>query len=268
MVAPDWKPMVGGSRCSRRRTGRVAPTSAVRRLLRVTKVRVTALACSNPGRGFEPLENVSIEIQNVRLRFQRWGADVVERSPAVAVDLLDALRSSDIVHVATHATLKTVEFADRPATAADLSPDLLQSLRCRLLVLSACDSGRFDPSSGSLVFELIRAGVNVIAATEPVDTVVCKAFLEELYAAMLPARRARDIPLAESIRIAAAKCQGRFSGFAHYDWTKTVDAFVLYGDPTLRLLFESQPKGVAHDALETDSKKDPGGKGSRIALLA
>jgi CHAT domain len=227
------------------------------------RLRVSVLACSSPGRGFPPLRNVPIEIQNVRARFKNWGAEVIEVSPAVAVDFIEAIRSSDIVHVAAHATLSTIEFADRAVMVADITAELLASARCRLLVLSACDAGRMDSGSRSLVFELIRAGVNTIAAAAPVDTVVCKAFLEELYGAMLPSRKARDIAVADAIRYAAACCQSRFSSFAHHDWTKTVDAFVLYGDPTLRVNFESPPKGAVHDSFENNSEKDPLAKDRR-----
>ena len=49
--------------------------------------------------------------------------------------------------------------------------------------------------SQSLAFELIRTGVNTVAAASGVDTVVCKAFLEEMYGAMLPGRRAKRLQL-------------------------------------------------------------------------
>jgi hypothetical protein len=54
--------------------------------------------------------------------------------------------------------------------------------------------------SQSLAFELIRTGVNTVAAAPGVDTVVCKAFLEEMYGAMLPGRRAKEITIADAIR--------------------------------------------------------------------
>jgi hypothetical protein len=58
----------------------------------------------------------------------------------------------------------------------------------------------FVRDSQSMAFELIRTGVNTVAAAPGVDTVVCKAFLEEMYGAMLPGRRAKEITIADAIR--------------------------------------------------------------------
>jgi hypothetical protein len=107
-----------------------------------------------------------------------------------------------------------------------------------------------------MVFELIRAGVNTVAATATVDTVVCKAFLEEMYQAMLPARKAEDITIADAIRAASLRCASRFASFIKQDWSATIDAFVLYGDPTLHLSFQNKSRGAIDEPFKADAKEN------------
>lgn len=231
--------------------GQVAAVSPRSRILPLygKRVHVSILSCSDPKRGLERLQNAPLEATNISSVFQKWGAHVSELSPAVTVDFIEALRSSDIVHVAAHATLNSIEFADRASDADDLTPDVLKSMRCRMLVLSACDAGRLVAGARSTVFELIRAGTNVLAASAAVDTVVCRAFLEEMYHAMLPMRKAENVAVADAVRIASSRCATRFASFIDRDWTSTVDAFVLYGDPSLHLSFGNKLRGVVNDPL-------------------
>jgi hypothetical protein len=108
--------------------------------------------------------------------------------------------------------------------------------------------------SQSLAFELIRTGVNTVAATSGVDTVVCKAFLEEMYGAMLPGRRAKEITIADAIRTASSRCANRFASFAVQSWATTIDAFVFYGDPTLHLVFKSRGSGEINESVKGNSE--------------
>ena len=217
----------------------VITASQLRMTYPAKQLRVTIISCADPGRGLEPLQNVSIELFNISTIFRRWGAQVIEISSGVVADFVEALKTSDIVHVAAHATLDGIELSDRMATVSDLTREVIAEVRCRLLVLSACEAGRMEPGSQSLALELIRAGVNTLAAAAGVDSVVCKAFLEELYGAMLPSRNAGGRTIADAIRESSARCDRRFSDFEYADWTRTVNAFALFGDPTLHLIFRA-----------------------------
>lgn len=205
-------------------------------------VRVSTLGSARPGRGLSALPNVQLELVGVGARFKSWGATVDYRLDATAEDFLNALRNSDLVHVAAHATLDGIEFTDRRLCIADVPSSLLAGARCRLLTLSACNAGSITPAASSLTLALVSSGINVIAARVEVDTVVCRAFLEELYAALLPWRKARGIILSDAIRIAVERCRSRFSMFGQGQWQKTVDAFVLFGDPTLHLAFRNHSR--------------------------
>lgn len=199
------------------------------------RLRCAALGCTYSSSGLPPLPTVAAEIVAVTGRFRSWGADATLRSEATRDDLLASLRTADVVHVASHASPEGIDLADGRITVDDLSPDLLTSLRCRLLVLSACSIGGMTEDGRSLVFALVRAGVNVLAATDRVDSAVCQAFLEETYSAFLPSRRARGIRLSTALRRAARRCEQRFGDIAPDTWRRSVDAFILYGDPSLHL---------------------------------
>jgi HEAT repeat protein len=256
-----WSQFLGGKWSNGRQAtiaGQIATIAPVHARLPfpAKRIRVSVLTCPEPGRGFAPLHNLAIEALNVQTIFEEWGAEVSQTASALAVDFLQALQTSDIVHVAAHATPSSVEFLDRAATAADLAAHALADVRCRFLVLSACEAGQVGREASSLVFELIRAGVNTVAANAPVDTVVCKAFLEEMYAAMLPRRRGEGTSIADAIRTASSCCEIRFGAFSHQDWTTTVNAFILYGDPTLRLVFTNRSKAVMDDHLQINAPEN------------
>ena len=112
----------------------------------------------------------------------------------------------------------------------------------RLLILSACNAGDISAATG-LLWEAVRAGINVIAALRPVHDYVSAVFFTELYRALLPTRHAAGIELTEAIRAAVATARRRLvhaSGFNQADecaarLDETLAAFVLYGDPTLHL---------------------------------
>lgn len=206
-------------------------------------VRCAALGCTHGTSGLPPLPTVTGELTTVAGRFRSWGAETSLYAEATRGDLLTALREADILHVASHASLSGIDLADGRVTVDDFSPDLLESLRCRLLILSACSIGGMRADSRSLVFMLVRAGVNVLAATDRVDSAVCQAFLEEVYAAFLPSRRARGIRLSAALRQGARRCEQRFGEMAPETWRRSVDAFILYGDPSLHLSLTLPKRG-------------------------
>ena len=55
-------------------------------------------------------------------------------------------------------------------TVNDLGADLLRTMRCRLLVLSACEAGKWNTNHG-FVLRLVQSGVNVIATVRVVGDV-------------------------------------------------------------------------------------------------
>jgi len=199
------------------------------------RVVFAGLSCERPAGGGETLHDVPYEVGVVAETFRAWGAVVTTREQADVASCVEALRESDVLHVASHASLSGVELADRRMTTADLTEDLLRVVRCRLVVLSACDAGRIEDRNSSFVFRLVCAGVNVLAATNPVDSAVCVAFFQEFYRALLPGRSVGGVRIADAIRTASAACARRFDGHDDYDWRQDVNSFILYGDPSLRL---------------------------------
>jgi hypothetical protein len=111
-----------------------------------------------------------------------------------------------------------------------------------LLVLSACSAGRLD-AEFSLVRKLVQSGVNVFASLEEVRDFVTRAFFEQAYARWLPGARVGGIELGLALREAAGHCQQRFQQASQalgihgegHRWQTSIDAFILYGDPTLQL---------------------------------
>jgi hypothetical protein len=210
------------------------------------RLRFAGLACSQTPGHQTVLINAASEVREVTSRFKRWGADLVlppsvigngvqTYDKATVADLRHAFEQADIIHVATHGTPESLWLADGRFTAAELET-IYPKLRCRLLVLSACEAGALGDSSVALVYALVGAGINVLAATKPVDDAVCAAFFVELYGALLPARRAAGVVLADAIRQASEACSRRFAtGPAQAAWLSTVNSFMLYGDPTLQL---------------------------------
>jgi hypothetical protein len=201
----------------------------------------SGLRCENAAGIAATLPAAKSEIEGVGASFKRWGAHVRSlESDACVEDVRQALQNSDVVHISAHATTDQLFLADRPMTAADLDARLLQSMRCRILVLSACNAGDLD-HDGALVWQLLNAGVNVLAALHRVRDAFCLMFFEELYDAMLPRRRAQGISLAAGIAAAVAACKRRLPPPPPLEVSllpaleETIDSFIFYGDPSLNL---------------------------------
>jgi hypothetical protein len=207
-------------------------------------LRAAILGYGSESGGLPELPEIESEMRAIARQFHNWGStpDIVGNCRKAA--FFDSLRNADFVHFAGHASFEGVRLEDGWFTAGDLTEELLVSMRCRLLVLSACELGRIAPGDGSFVFELVRAGVNVLATRLEVDSVVCEAFLSQFYAAFLPGRRAQRIAVSDAIRQAAAACDKRFAHITHHDWRQHVDGFMLYGDPTFQIVLGNPRKAA------------------------
>jgi hypothetical protein len=203
--------------------------------------------------GLPLLPSVASELASVERSFRRWGATIRCRTTdARRNDVVEGLQAAEIVHVAAHSTPGAIYLKDGPLDHSVLTSLCTQPLRCRLLVLSSCEAGRLD-QQGSLVYHLVRRGVNVVASLAPVNDDVCVMFFEDFYAALLPSRAAQGIDLGASIRLAAASCKKRLQEMRKTtpttmpieQWMATVDSFALYGDPTIQLRLTSPGKPSA-----------------------
>jgi CHAT domain-containing protein len=152
------------------------------------------------------------------------------------------LTEADVVHVSARASPQGVFLEDGVmdgplvqgggSKAGATSAPLVDRLRCRLLILSACFSGDLGKPE-SFVFPLVRKGINVLAATEPLLGQAAYAFFRAFYQELLPARRAEGVELAQALRRAAA--DGLSTDIRRILWTKGINSFILYGDPSLQL---------------------------------
>ena len=119
------------------------------------------------------------------------GAGALTGGAATCGATAEALRSSDVVHLATHGThvvenalFSSVRLADGPLFAYEL--DGLR-LSPSLVVLSSCDLGQATPTPGgqTLGFAsvLLRLGVEVVVASvEPVSDALARAVMPRLHA--------------------------------------------------------------------------------------
>lgn len=234
--------MVAGQLCAVPGRSRIRPV--------YTKaIAFAAFSCSDP-QNFLPLEAVNGEIDAVTSCFSRWGASVYcsEYSASVS-SVCEGLMNADIIHVAAHATTAGIVLQDGLLSTRELTNEFVSNLRCRLLVLSGCEAGRLNEDD-SFVFTLVQAGVNVIAAVDFVKDQACRTFFEEFYLALLPGRKAEGVELGTAIRQAAEACALRFGEVEASlqfqgnleRWKKSVNSFMLYGDPTIHLDLQS-PRG-------------------------
>ncbi len=176
---------------------------------------------------------VDREIEIVSSAFCSHVAEVQARESTPG-GLTRLLASSDIVHVACHATLEAIvlcggqfdHVALRKATSAG-------QLRCKLIVLSACEIAGQEDATTSLVSEFVNGGTNVLAANRDVDSAVCNAFFSELYDYFIPRTTRSGPSIADAIRHAVGRCEKRFSEWEDADWRRGIDSFVLFGDPSL-----------------------------------
>jgi hypothetical protein len=211
-----------------------------------SKLACAALYCAKPVER-PPLISAKEEAEEAARCFSQWRADVTALDRDARVnDLQQALANCDIVHVSAHATAEGIFLADRFMTVADLGTDLLKTIRCRLLVLSACEAGKWE-SDHAFVLRLVQWGVNVVAAVRAVNDIWVFRFFGEFYKAFLPSERnqSEGSVFAAAIRATGpklaqiadeqAKTFGREA--SQYRWQTTVDSFMLYGDPSLRLSF-------------------------------
>ncbi|MES2442461.1 MAG: HEAT repeat domain-containing protein [Pseudomonadota bacterium] len=220
-----------------------APDSAVRAPPGQRNIAFAGVACASPP-GMAPLSAPEAEIEAVARCHRRWGADVRPSAIDASIqDLRDSLTGADFVHVAAHASTAGVHLRDGFLGGDGLDADLLARLRCRLLVLSACDAGRLEQDD-SFAYRLVECGVNIIAAINPVRDQICRTFFEEFYNALLPSRRVEGVQIGAAIREAATRCAARSlqleqSGMKSQvtgRWKDSVNSFVLYGDPSAHLV--------------------------------
>lgn len=174
------------------------------------------------------------ELAAIEAAFHRIRTDVLPLGESPA-DLLNALCEADVVHVAAHASLTEIELRGSSFTAALLPDDLLRRIRCRLLILSACDAGRTAPDQSSIAWPLIRSGVTVIGSLVPLDDTVARRFFPLLYESFLPVTIADGPRLAEAIVRASAAMSAILGAGASASWRAYLNNLVLYGNPNLQL---------------------------------
>ena len=187
----------------------------------------------------QPLRSAAAEIDEVVAVARRWGAATFATAINASIeDFQHALNNADIVHAALHASPEGLFMTDGLVRADAISAG--GDLRCRLLVLSACEAADISVPYAFLWAALDR-GVNVIAAVRPVNDAVCRVFFSSLYAALLPRRNFAGVSISQAIRAGAAACEEYFDAAAARlgdpsmgtHWKDTVDSFVLFADPTL-----------------------------------
>jgi HEAT repeat protein len=187
------------------------------------------------GRIHQPISEIDLIME----RFSLWGASILPLSHEARVQariehFQHALCEADFVHVAAHASSEGVFLHDRFMGEADLH-GLLDKVRCRVLVLSACDIGDLR-GPRSFVFPLVRSGVSILAATKPLRGRACITFFRAFYATLLPERKAVNVELTQGIRQGVAACfPPRGSDIRNWLWREGIDSFILYGDPSLQL---------------------------------
>jgi hypothetical protein len=181
-------------------------------------------------------------------RFHLWGAAIFRfpspaqaRTAATTYDFFDALRGADIVHVHAHGSAGGAGLclSDGPVTATDLNL-VLPFLRCRLLVLSACEVGTLSAGVASFVYPLVQRGVRVVAATEEVDQRANITFFLSFYASLFPRWLSHGRTIGTALRDAGKACDAGAGSdeFSKQDWKPGIDSIVLYGDPTTNLRFK------------------------------
>lgn len=178
-------------------------------------------------------------------QFERWGArtsvlDEAARAEATSVDFLRSLSRADVVHVLAHGRPDGLVFQDRCLSVGELDRQLSQCvepLRCRLLILSACDTGMLRQGLGAFVFPLVRRGVTILAASSEFDYPLSIRFYRAFYGALFPKWRSSGITIGDALRAAVAACASRSVAQEMYGWGRDIDSLVLFGDPSVRFRF-------------------------------
>ena len=196
---------------------------------KVGKLRLGIVVASRV-EGYEQLLMAPYEVDEIARIFRRWGAAVHNNGVGTAPAVMNALATCEIVHIAAHALPDRLVLSDRALHASDFAT---ADLRCKLLVLSACDAAQLGNQNNSLVMELVRKGVNVIAARASVSDQVCRYFFAEFYRALLPKRGLASVEIGRAISEAVVRCAKLMDGD---EWRVDVDSMILFGDPTLKLV--------------------------------
>lgn len=178
------------------------------------------------------LPYAEIEATRVAQVFRNWRARVTSETAVTRQQFADALRVCDVIHLVAHATKDELALVDGPFGLKDLPG--LETIRCRWLVLSACLAGDISDRSTSLVYKLVRAGVNVLAAVDRIDDILATEFFTGAYRAWLP-RRLVGRTLAEAIREGVHSLAPAGGSDQTGDRLAGLNQFVLYGDPSLQL---------------------------------
>lgn len=183
-------------------------------------------------------------IPAVRLEVQRVAAHlpmslVQLDEAATATALLTQLPSAGVVHLACHGIFRAdnpmfsaLKLADGWLTAATVAQ---LRLRCTLVVLSACESGRGQSSGGDELLGLARAFLGAGAATLVVSQWMVQdettaALMDHFYAALATGHGA-----AVALRLAQLQIKARFPH--PYYWAP----FVLLGERSTDLAIYANP---------------------------
>ena len=161
----------------------------------------------------------------------------LQDAEAGTADLAAALACADVVHVVAHGSPAGIALAKETFTAASVR-DL--PVRCSLLVLGSCETAALAEDPNAFVLPLVERGVNILAPGVKVGDKFVRRFLREFYDAFLPGREAEGPTFADAVRVAAAKCRASYERSEQRDdpvgpWRHTINGFILFGDPTLRL---------------------------------
>jgi hypothetical protein len=195
-------------------------------------VKAAILVCQGTPDTPSFLAYADIEATRVAHVFRNWRARVTLERAVTRHQFATALCECDVIHLAAHATKDELGLADGAFRPEDL-PEL-KTIRCRWLVLSACLAGDISDRSASLVYKLVRAGVNVLAAVDRIDDILATEFFTGVYRAWLP-RRLVGRTLAEAIREGVQSLTSPTASDETGDWLAGLNQFVLYGDPSLQL---------------------------------
>jgi len=160
-----WAAVVGDpwSKLSGRIAGQICLSSELAGLAQRRSKNVTfaGLRCAKDT-DLGDLPAAASEVDSIGRLFDGWGAaTTIPAHDADSGDLTAALETCDVVHAAIHASSDGLFLRDGLMRAQRLKNP---ALRCRLLVLSACDAGDVSLPEAFL-WSVLRKGVNVIAAT-------------------------------------------------------------------------------------------------------
>ena len=173
---------------------------------------------------FPPLPNALREMQTVSQHF--LSSEVIAGSAVSGAGIRRGLAGARLFHFAGHAVanaglgglvLSSREGSPEILDAASLPPG--SAPKCKLAVLSACDSGSGEfgdgGDPGDLVQGFFRAGVqSVVASRWDVDSRITAAFMDVFYDSLLT--RHKSIP--EALRAAASAIRRNPQTWHAYYW--------------------------------------------------